>query len=185
MKWITASALLILLAGCAGETTSPPKESKTTTTEGEAPAGGAPKVGDRFTGYEVPMLSGGSWAPGRGDAKATLVNVWATWCVPCREETPELVKLAKTYEAAGLEVVGISIDAPNHRAEIEEFIREYSVPYGMAHDEEQRIAGLFEVSIIPFSFLLDREGKVIWMHAGTLTAEDAPLLEAIRKTTAG
>lgn len=182
MKSIALFALLTLLTGCAKESETPPTQ---TSTQETAQSGAAPKVGEKFTGYEVPLLAGGSWSPGTGDAKATLVNVWATWCVPCREETPELVKLAKQHEASGLEVVGISIDSPNHRAEIEKFIQEYQVPYPMAHDEQQRIAGLFEVSIIPFSFLLDREGKVVWTHAGTLTAEDAPLVEAIKKTTAG
>lgn len=143
------------------------------------------KVGDQFANYSTKLLSGGSWSPVTAGKKATLVNVWATWCVPCREETPEFVKLHERYSPRGMEVVGISIDASNHEGKVREFVEEFKVPYTMAHDAEAGIANLFQAPALPFTILLDASGKVMWVYPGSLSADDSVLVEKIESTLGG
>jgi len=79
-------------------------------------------------GVEAPKLSGEVDAKGLADAiaknkgKVVLVNFWATWCVPCREEFPDLVRLEKAYRARGVAVLGVSIDLPKDMAKVEKFL---------------------------------------------------------------
>ena len=164
--------LTFLLVSCSERTPAPvPGASE--------PKKGPLKVGDHFSNYSAKVLSGGSWSPVTSGKKATLVNVWATWCVPCREETPEFVKLHEKYSPKGMEVVGISIDASNHEGKVREFIEEFKVPYTMAHDAEAAIANLFQAPALPFTILLDASGKVLWVYPGSLMADDSALVEKI------
>jgi len=140
------------------------------------------RVGDQFSNYSVKLLSGGDWSPVSEGKKATLVNVWATWCVPCREETPEFIKLHEKYSPQGLEVVGISIDSSNHEGKVREFVEEFKVTYAMAHDSEAAIANRFQAPALPFTILLDSTGKVVWVYPGSLTADDRALVEKIEGT---
>lgn len=151
----------------------------------DASASQALKLGDTLADYRAKTLDGGVWSLDSGRNKATLVNIWATWCIPCREETPELVKLHEQYAGRGVEVVGVSIDAPTQTKEIREFISEYKVPYTMVHDGDASIANRFQASVIPFTFLLDSKGKIVWMHSGTLTAGDEDLNQKLNATLGG
>ena len=62
--------------------------------------------------------------------KVILVNLWATWCGPCRMETPELVKLHKEFQSRGVEMIGLSTEDPDASAEsVADFVKEYDVKY--------------------------------------------------------
>ncbi len=77
---------------------------------------------------DAPKLSGDLDAKGLAAAvaaqrgKVVIVNFWATWCVPCREEFPDLVRLEKAYRARGVSVLGVSIDLPKETPQIEKFL---------------------------------------------------------------
>ena len=79
-------------------------------------------------GADAPRLAGDLDAKGLAAAvakdrgKVVVVNFWATWCVPCREEFPDLVKLEKAYRARGVAVLGVSIDLPKDMPKIEKFL---------------------------------------------------------------
>ncbi|HYX21904.1 MAG TPA: TlpA disulfide reductase family protein [Thermoanaerobaculia bacterium] len=80
------------------------------------------------TGVDAPRLAGELDAKGLAAAvaaqhgKVVVLNFWATWCVPCREEFPDLVRLEKTYRARGVSVLGVSIDLPKDMPKIEKFL---------------------------------------------------------------
>src|SRR4051812_26893197 len=93
-----------------------------------------------------------------------LVNVWATWCIPCRTEIPELQALHQQYAGRGLKVLGISVDDAGTDRDIADFARDFGVTYEILRDPDDRVSALFRTPGVPSSFLIDRTGIVRWRH---------------------
>lgn len=121
------------------------------------------KAGPTFV---LPDLDGKAWLLSEQRGKVVLVNYWATWCPPCRKETPDLVRLANAYKTKGLEVVGISLD--EDVSVIRPFVDEFKIPYPILVPDNiaslpQQILGL------PTSVLYDQEGRLAKIYTGAVT----------------
>jgi peroxiredoxin len=119
--------------------------------------------------FSLPALGGGEWSLADQRGKVLLVNFWATWCPPCRRETPELVELHKQYAGRGFSVVGISLDERPEQV-VPAFVEKYRMPYPVLtptadFDLASRIESL------PTSFLVDREGRIARTYLGAVTME--------------
>ncbi|MFN7088089.1 MAG: TlpA family protein disulfide reductase [Burkholderiales bacterium] len=125
----------------------------------------------------------GRWQTlGQWRGKVLVVNFWATWCAPCREETPLFVRLQDKYRERGLQFVGIAID---RREPVEAFVREFGVNYpvllgGTESVEISRKAGN-RIGALPFTLIVDRNGNIVATRLGEvkeaqLQAMLAPLL---------
>ena len=114
---------------------------------------------------------GASGAPiklGDYSGKVLLVNLWATWCGPCRMETPELVKLNKEFKDRGVEMIGLSTEDPDGSAQkVQEFVRAYNVDYqiGWARPEVS-LALMQGKTNIPQSFIIARDGRILKRFIG-------------------
>jgi cytochrome c-type biogenesis protein len=108
-----------------------------------------------------------------------LLNLWATWCAPCREETPYLQSLHARLAARGLRVVGVSVDAFGARRDIEEFMSEFGVSYQILHDPSMRSMDIFAVVGLPATFVIGRDGTLLWKHLGPVEAGDDGLEQAL------
>jgi len=100
--------------------------------------------------------------------KVLLVNLWATWCGPCRLETPELVKLHKEFHAQGLEVVGLSTENAEDSADnVREFVHNYNVDYRVGWSGPEVAVALMQGrDAIPQSFIISRDGRVVKRFIG-------------------
>lgn len=100
--------------------------------------------------------------------KVLIVNLWATWCGPCRQETPELVKLHKEFRSQGLEVVGLSTEDPDDSADsVREFVHNYNVDYRVGWSGPQVAIALMQGrDAIPQSFVIARDGRVLKRFVG-------------------
>jgi len=111
--------------------------------------------------------------------KVLLVNFWATWCLPCRQEIPLLVKLQAKYAAQGLQVVGIATDEQNEQ-DVRTFMKHMLVNYPMLMGDNQVpqiIAALGGNYIgLPYTVVLDRGGRVFKIHPGELDPKEAETL---------
>lgn len=94
--------------------------------------------------------------------KVLLVNLWATWCGPCRRETPELVRLHQTYHERGLEIVGLTTEDPVASEQtVQEFVRSYNVGYQVGWATRDVALALMKGrNSIPQSFIIARDGRV-------------------------
>jgi glutathione peroxidase-family protein len=100
--------------------------------------------------------------------KVMLINLWATWCGPCRMETPELVKLHKEFQSRGVEMIGLSTEDPVASARsVSDFVREFNVDYqiGWAQREVAQMMMQGRTNI-PQSFIIARDGHVIRRFIG-------------------
>jgi cytochrome c biogenesis protein CcmG, thiol:disulfide interchange protein DsbE len=99
--------------------------------------------------------------------KPVLIDFWATWCGPCRETMPELQKLHQEFGPKGLEIIAISSDP---EPAVEKFLKDNPYTYPMYIDLDNSANTKFGVTGLPTSFVLDRNGKVIWTgHPGDVS----------------
>lgn len=116
--------------------------------------------------------------------KVLVLNLWATWCGPCRLETPELVKLQKEFRKRGLEVVGLSTENPDATADsVRKFIQDYNVNYRVGWATPDVAITLMQGrDAIPQSFVIARDGRVVKRFVGFNQVSTPSLLkEAIQE----
>jgi peroxiredoxin len=108
--------------------------------------------------------------------KVLVVNLWATWCGPCRSEIPELVKLYREFRPQGLEIVGLSTENPEASAEgVRKFVSDFSMNYRVGWaTSEVAIALMNNRNAIPQSFVISRDGRVLTRFVG-FNASETPL----------
>jgi thiol-disulfide isomerase/thioredoxin len=99
--------------------------------------------------------------------KVMIVNIWATWCGPCRQEMPELVKISNEYKSRGLVVLGLatSYNEHNDQAHVKEFVKAQNIPYKIIWDDGTLAGPLVQLvagrSVIPQSFVISRDGRIV------------------------
>ena len=112
----------------------------------------------------------------RGDV--VLINFWATWCGPCRQEMPLLDDLYGRYQRVGLNLLGVNIDEDSRRAM--QMVQELGVNFPVLFDENKEVSKLYEVEAMPVTILVDREGIVRHIHHGYKPGYEEKYLTEIR-----
>jgi cytochrome c biogenesis protein CcmG, thiol:disulfide interchange protein DsbE len=112
----------------------------------------------------IRSLDGTLWRLNDHRGAAVLVNFWATWCAPCREETPDLVHLAGSYSRDELEIIGVSMDE-SRPATVRNFIALYKVPYTIA-ERDDNFALSSAVAALPTTLLIDKQGRIAKKFVG-------------------
>lgn len=147
-------------------------------TDSKAPNRGAPPARNAappvtmlpasVTEAELRALTGAPIKLSNYSGKVLLVNLWATWCGPCRQETPELVKLNKEFRSQGLEVIGLSTENADESAdEVREFVQNYKVDYRIGWSGSQVAVALMQGrDAIPQSFVISRSGRIVKRFVG-------------------
>src|ERR1051326_304576 len=112
--------------------------------------------------------------------KVMLINLWATWCGPCRMETPELVKLHKEFQSRGVEMIGLSTEDPVGSAEsVSDFGREYNVDYHIGWATREVAQTLMQGrTSIPQSFIIARNGRIVKRFIGFRPDQTPGLIKA-------
>lgn len=142
------------------------------------------------TDVELPALTGDPIKLANYSGKVLIVNLWATWCGPCRLEVPELIRLHKEYRTQGLEVVGLSTENPEASAPaVRKFVQDYNVDYRIGWATPVGGSGA-EVAItlmqgrdaIPQSFVIARDGRILKRFVGFNPTSTPPLIkEAVQE----
>ncbi len=112
----------------------------------------------------------------RGDV--VLINFWATWCGPCRQEMPLLDDLYGRYQRVGFNLLGVNIDEDSRRAM--QMVQELGVNFPVLFDEHKEVSKLYEVEAMPVTILVDREGIVRHVHHGYKPGYEEKYLTEIR-----
>ena len=129
--------------------------------------------------FRLPARGGGELDLSRLRGKTVLVNFWATWCPPCREEMPSLARLAQEFDPGTFEVLAVSVD--EGWSPVDKFLAGPATPFRVALDEGARISRAYGTTKFPESYLLDRDGKLRLKFVGPRNWTDpnvATLLES-------
>ena len=92
--------------------------------------------------------------------QVTLVNIWATWCIPCRTEMPAMERLYQLYGPKGFRIAAVSIDEGDVE-DVRAFAKEYGITFDVLHDATGEIQRSYQTTGVPESFLLDRNGVIV------------------------
>lgn len=150
-----------------------------------APERAAVAVGAPAPAYASQTVEGTPVALADLKGKVVLLNIWATWCKPCREEIPALETLYQQHRSQGFEVIGVSIDAPQETARLRPFLTELGASYPLWHDPDDRISSTFLALGVPASYLIDRDGVLRWRHMGPVRPDDPALRAALQTALTG
>ena len=130
-----------------------------------APRGAAAagvKTGDLFPDLVAFKLEGR--LPETLKDKVVLVDFWASWCAPCKASFPMMEDLHKRWQGRGLVIIAVNVD--ENRADMEEFLKKNATTFTILRDATQKLVEKTGIVTMPSSFLLDREGKVRFVHSG-------------------
>lgn len=112
----------------------------------------------------------------RGDV--VMINFWATWCGPCRQEMPLLNELFNRYQRVGFSLLGVNIDDDSRRAM--QMVEDLGVDFPVLFDETKEVSKLYQVEAMPVTVIVDREGTVRYVHHGYKPGYEDQYLTEIR-----
>lgn len=183
------AALAIMAALACGERRSDEPATASTHSGGPPPATSpvtatTAEVGALMPAYSAKLLDGSTFDIAKEKGNVVLLNLWATWCGPCRYEIPELEKLHHEHAQRRFKVVGVSVDEGGEQV-VKEFVAEQKMTYPIVLDPEGRLATLFDSTVLPTSVIVDRTGKVVWKKFGTVTTSDREMVRALEQALKG
>ena len=121
-------------------------------------------IGKPAPDFTLPAIGGGEVKLQAIKGRVAVVDFWASWCIPCREELPELETLRAEYEPRGVRFVALNID--NDPAVAEEAARKLRIAMPVGLDTEKKVAEAWSPPAMPSSYLIDRAGVVRYVHEG-------------------
>jgi thiol-disulfide isomerase/thioredoxin len=110
--------------------------------------------------------------------QVVMINFWATWCGPCRQEMPLLAQLHDKYEPLGFTMLGVNVE-PDSAAAVA-WLKGVPVNFPILFDTDSAVAGRFGVEGMPSSVLVDRNGQVRYIHRGYKPGDEAKYADMIR-----
>lgn len=195
MRIVTFIGILFLLQACgkSRENKDPVEKTATTSTKIRRQA---PRLDPRSSplfparkkalakDFEVTLLNGRRFRLSAQRGKVVLMNIWATWCPPCREETPELVALYNQYKDRGLVILGVSVDEQGESV-VRPFVKEFNISYPIYIDEDNTVMDKYgPVMGIPTSYLIDKKGYIRYFALGAMTKKELePRIQQLLKDT--
>ena len=150
-----------------------------------------------ITGADAPdflvnTMDGGSATLADFEDKVLLINVWATWCAPCKEEMPAMQRLYEALEGTDFEILAVSVDAPIGElgsngmpgGDLAAFAEEYGLTFPILHDPQGRIQQVYQTTGVPETFIVGRDGVIYKKVAGP-TDWDAPVNQELVRRLLG
>jgi len=141
-------------------------------------AWGAATPGSPAPDFSLAARDGGKVSLADLKGQVVMINFWATWCGPCRQEMPLLAQLHRKYEPLGFTLLGVNVE-PDSAAAIS-WLNGVTVTFPILFDTENKVAGSFGVEGMPSTVFVDRAGQVRYVHRGYKPGDEAKYADMIR-----
>jgi len=116
--------------------------------------------------------------------QVVVLDFWATYCPPCREEIPHLVRLQKEFGPQGLKVIGLNVGGDEDRPKVPDFVKRYQIQYQLADPEDETVERFLVTDDIPQTFVIDRQGRLVTHVVGFDDSVAAQLESAVSQALA-
>lgn len=131
----------------------------------------APEVGRPAPDFSLKTLGGGEASLSQFKGRPVVVNFWATWCRPCRQEMPEIIAAYQAQRASGLEVLAVNLSDQESMKDVRKFVAELELPFPVLLDEKGKTRDRYRLVTVPTSVFIDAKGIVREVNAGPISTE--------------
>ncbi|MHB1393421.1 MAG: TlpA disulfide reductase family protein [Clostridia bacterium] len=128
--------------------------------------------GDQAPDFGLKTLDGKQAKLSDYRGKKVILNFWATWCPPCRAEIPDMEKFYSSYKDKGIVILGVNLtQSEKSQSDVGDFAKSYGITYPVVLDAENSVAGVYQVSAIPTSYIIDSRGIISEKVVGPMDFE--------------
>jgi peroxiredoxin len=153
------------------------EESSTPNSEEHGPVA----AGQKAAPFKLMDLQGDSVSMADLHGKVVFLNIWATWCAPCREEMPSMEKLYERLQGdKGFVMLAISQDTSS-REEVMAYVKKHGYHFDVLLDPKNAVAEAYNVSGVPETFIIDREGRIVAHHSGAFDWSQPAIRDAVEE----
>jgi len=128
--------------------------------------------------FTLPARDGGEVRLSELKGQVVMINFWATWCGPCRQEMPLLQQIHAKYEPLGFTMLGVNVEPDSAAAQ--NWLKDMPVSFPIVFDRKSEVSSSFGVEAMPSSVLIDREGRVRHVHRGYKPGDEAVYADLVR-----
>ncbi len=129
------------------------------------------QVGEQAPSFSLKNAEGKDVTLADMKGKIIILNFWATWCPPCRAEIPDFIRVYKKYQSKDVEIVGISLDHKGWDV-VRPFVKNNNINYPVLLGDQKIAKAYGNISSIPTTFIIDKKGKIVDQHVGSITEKD-------------
>lgn len=137
-----------------------------------------PVTGEKSPDFTLKSRDGGNVKLSEQRGNIVLVNFWASWCGPCREELPAFEELYQEYQDMGVEILAVNVDDEAEKANV--LLQDIEVSFPVLFDTSGDVSKLYDVSAMPTTVLVDRDGNVRLLHPGYRKGDEKKYEKAIK-----
>jgi cytochrome c biogenesis protein CcmG/thiol:disulfide interchange protein DsbE len=132
----------------------------------------SPLVGKQAPDFTLPTLDGIEVSLSQFHGQPVLINFWATWCLPCREEMPELVRSYEAHKSEGLMILGLNLTYSDTLPGVQEFVNEFHLTFPVLLDKDGKVAErLYPLPGVPTSIFINRDGTIERVQVGLMSGK--------------
>jgi len=173
--FVLLAVIMSALTGCGDTSTNTSATNSTTKTSANtsSKSAGYPKLATALADAEFELIEGGKFKITEKKGKVLMLNIWGTWCGPCRQEMPHLIEMQAKYKDQGFEVLGLNIGTyegtPESTEDIQKFAADMKLNYTLARSPRQATGAFYAITkqqVVPQTMLVDREGHVRGIFVG-------------------
>ena len=144
-----------------------------------APSAFAVSLQESAPDFTLKSLEGGNLRLDEYRGQVVLINFWASWCGPCRQEMPLLDRLHQRYEDTGFAVLGVNVEG--EVAPAQEIVDKSNISFPVLIDEGQLVSELYKLEAMPSTVVVDRDGRVRYIHRGYKPGDEAKYVEVVKE----
>jgi thiol-disulfide isomerase/thioredoxin len=128
--------------------------------------------------FTLPSRGGDNVSLDQLKGQVVMINFWASWCGPCRQEMPLLEQMYKRYSPLGFTLLGVNVEANSKDAE--KLLANVPVSFPVLFDKDNKVSKLYDVNAMPSTVFIDRKGNVRYLHRGYKAGDESEYLNQIR-----
>ncbi len=128
--------------------------------------------------FALPTRDGGTVHLSELRGQVVMINFWASWCGPCRQEMPLLQQLYGKYEPLGFTLLGVNVEPDSTQAQ--DWLKKVPVTFPILFDRDNKVSAQFGVEAMPSTVLIDREGNVRHVHRGYKAGDESTYADLVR-----